>query len=158
MASIHSTNGSIFSITCILLFSIIVLALSMTKILRSKTQENRSKIYQLQAYQAAKAGIEDAIYEFKQGNQWEEADLSANNWLIDYSKNDTFYKSYSTSHNGFEYPVTIYVTATNTNDTYNISSKAILNTTNPSQSYEKTISAEVIKAFTNKFYISAIQD
>ena len=150
----YRENGNILSMTLVLIFACSAIALSYIKILQFKNKETHLKIIDNRLFYAARGGIEDAIYELKQSNNWTSNDLSS--WQHNSGQINTFYKEFNSNSAGFKYPIKISVTVTepNNDDVYLFESEASITDNTNNQSYAKKIKATVTKAFTNIFYIT----
>ena len=74
-------SGSVLIISCFLILIVSIICMSLWNLLNYKILLVAQKEQQLKAYLAAKAGMEDAIYEFVQGNSWDYDDAEINeNW------------------------------------------------------------------------------
>eukprot|EP01049_Picozoa_sp_SAG25_P016421 SAG25_NODE_3766_length_977_cov_0.834852_2_plen_145_part_00 len=141
-----------------LLFAVLILVLAFTKMINYQHKRQLVETYQKQCYFAARAGIEDAIYELKQGNTWLASDLAS--WVEDLSQTDTFYKDYTAADEGFEYAVTVLVTLTDgfVMDTYDVTSVGQMSRGSPSRTYEQRLSAVIaVDTFNNTFSITESQ-
>ena len=113
------------------------------------------------AIYAAKAGVEDAIEELKQNNEWNQTDINLNEqWVA--VDSDTFYKSTSAPNplTHFSYPVTFSVTVSGNpdEDMFTIESISTIYDETTHQTFSKTVFANVIKTFNDNFEIISVHE
>ncbi|MFC1617342.1 hypothetical protein ACFL2K_03890 [Candidatus Margulisiibacteriota bacterium] len=78
--SLLSKKGSALVLSIFLVISLSIIAISYWKIIEIYAQSIYLRERNLQARQIARAGIEDAIFELLEGNNWVEADITPQGW------------------------------------------------------------------------------
>jgi len=116
----------------------------------------------LQAYQIAKAGIEDAIYEVKQGNTWDDAGLLPSGWekvsANEYQKSTALGSLDSTL---FELNSTFSVVLIgdpNGPTTINITSTGLVSGPNDYKSFKRVINSKIIKSPVGEIYVLSMKE
>ena len=74
------SNGSILILSTFLILGITMITVTYWKLIQIRVKLLTQKKYSTQAYYAARAGIEDAIYEFRSGNNWNQNEINED-WI-----------------------------------------------------------------------------
>ncbi|MBH37612.1 hypothetical protein CL658_01090 [bacterium] len=152
-------NGSILILSTFLILAITMISVTYWKLIQIRIQILSQKKYSTQAFYAARAGIEDAIYEFRMGNDWDITQVN-NNWT---QKNETtFYKTNinSSSLSYFDYPVSFSVSVIGdiNNGFVTINSSASISNEENIVYYQKSLVASITRSFDNEIIIHAIKE
>lgn len=144
----RDSEGSILVLTMFVMMTVAILSISFWEITRMTTRTFFLREKNIQAFYAARAGIEDAIYEIREGNDWQIGQVSPQ-WEA--FSGDTFMKSTSgsTPITHFSYPATIFVTVSGDPDVGTVNIVSTGEVTSPQEStkiYRRTLSAQVIKS------------
>jgi hypothetical protein len=109
---IKSERGSMIVLASFVFLAITLLCVSYWQLIRVKTTMVFLKEKQFQAYLAARSGVEDAIFELRQGHTWDTGGGLSSQWT--HLDGSTFYKTSgllpANNLTHFDYPVTISVT------------------------------------------------
>ena len=149
-------SGSVLIISCFLILIVSIICLSLWNLLNYKIFLVAQKEQQLKAYLAAKAGMEDAIHEFVQGNSWNFHDAEINNnWI--YIADNHYYRTNVSSDDlsYFDYNVTYSVQLEGDIDTQlsTINVNSIVSNKNSSAQYKYTLQANISRTFDGKMII-----
>tara|TARA_B100000427_G_scaffold268678_1_gene234718 strand:+ start:3042 stop:3536 length:495 start_codon:yes stop_codon:yes gene_type:complete len=152
-------NGSILVLSTFLILAITMISVTYWKLIQIRIKLITQEQYESQAYYAARAGIEDAIYEFRKGNNWDINEVNTN-WI---KENDTtFYKTNinSSSLNYFDYPVSFSVTIAGdiNNGFVSVNSTGAISNNTDNQQYAKTLEASITKSFDNEIIIHSLKE
>ncbi len=152
-------RGSVLVLSAFLLLVVTLITVSYWKLLEMRILITGHKEQELRAYFAARAGIEDAIYELVQGYDWkfDEPGLSVE-WQ--YLDQDTFYKTNvgNSMLDYFEYPVSFSVTVEGDIESglVTINSLGQVSKSLGHQLYSKQLEAVVQKSFNGDIVITSI--
>lgn len=158
---VGNEQGSALILTIFVILTLSLLCISYWKLIEIQTENVYLKEKKLQAYQLAKAGIEDALYEVREGNSWEEGVLASNGWTK--ATANTFLKSSilnSLDPNLFNYPATFTVTVTGDASigTINIMSTGEATPTESEKSITTTLQAYAVKTYAGEIYILKLEE
>ena len=154
-------QGSVLVLSSFLLLAITIITVSFWRLLEVRISIAGHHEQESRAYYAARAGIEDAIYEFVEGAEWAFDDpLLSQDWQ--YLDEDTFYKTNvgSDALSYFDYPVTFSVTVLGdiNDENVTINSAAKVRKSEGGQEYQKTLEASVVKSFDGDVFIMTLEE
>lgn len=152
------SNGSILILSTFLILGITMITVTYWKLIQIRVKLLTQKKYSTQAYYAARAGIEDAVYEFKIGNNWNQNEINED-WIK--INETTFYKTNkdNTALEYFDYPVSfsIQILGDITTGFVTINSYGSVKEMGTNETYNKHLIASITKSFDNEIIIHSIQ-
>ncbi|MBT5954297.1 hypothetical protein HOG98_06210 [bacterium] len=141
------------------LLSVSILCISYWKAIRIGTQSAYVKKKEVQAYFAARSGIEDAISELKQGFSWVSGNVNLSEQWVS-SGSNTLYKSTiaPTPLTHFDYPCTYSVTIIGdpSTGTLNFTSIGYVGnpiTENSTLTFKKELQGQMILSVSNEIHV-----
>ena len=153
-------RGSILVLTSFLVLVVTLISFTYWKVIELRLVMAKQKEQSIRAEYMARAGLEDAIYEFSLGNEWDfnSGDLSSE-WS--YDDNTTFYKTnVNSSALAFvEYPVTYSVQVIGNIDTQlvTVNVNASVSEILDSLVSKKTLQAFLSKSFDNEIIVHSVK-
>ena len=152
-------NGSILILSTFLILAITMISVTYWKLIQMRIQMITQNQHTTKVFYAARAGLEDAIYEFRRGNSWDINEVHSD-WIQENSS--TFYKTNrdSSALDYFEYPVSFSVTVLGNINTGFVTINASASISNPenSRAYNKTLIATITRSFDNEIIIHSLTD
>ena len=154
-------RGSLLVISSFLILLITLLSVAYWKVVSNRILLANQKEQSLRAYYAARAGIEDAAYEFLQGNSWDysSAEIS-DEWQ--YLTDRKFFKTNTNSDalDYFEYLVTysVLVEGDIDNEIVTVNSTSQVRNQSGDRSYSFELQSLMSKSFDGKIIIHSMID
>jgi hypothetical protein len=153
-------RGAILLFVSFVMTAVAVLCVAYWNIIKFDSRIFFLKEKSIQAFFAARGGIDDAIYEIREGHAWEINSVS-DTWY--FLEGKTFFKSTSQPNRleHFDYPTSIFVTVDGDPGVgrVTITSKAqVATNSEPGQKYEKTLEAIVVRSVSGEVFILEIQE
>tara|TARA_Y100001970_G_scaffold293537_1_gene441049 strand:- start:12199 stop:12693 length:495 start_codon:yes stop_codon:yes gene_type:complete len=152
-------NGSLLILSTFLILAITMISVTYWNLIQIRIKLITQKKISTQAYYAARAGLEDAIYEFRKGNNWDIDEVN-NNWIQ--TDLTTFYKTNinTGSLTYFEYPVSFSVTVIgNINNGFvTLNATGGVSSVTESSIYKKTLIASITRSFDNEIIVHSLKE
>ena len=172
----NEQKGAALILAAFILLSFSILIISYLQLIQINSKVLYLKIKSHQAYYAARAGMEDAIYELNQGHVWDKTNLNSLGGDLDIewqhdgvSSDTTLYKGNNVdiaeanriSH--FDYPVTFSVTIsyddTPSTGTINITSTGFVgDNIHTAEVYERKILTKAVRTNNEEMYILEMKE
>jgi hypothetical protein len=157
--TIKSEKGSMLVFASFIFIALTLICFSYTKLIRYKTIMVISQERQVQAFFAARGGIEDALYELKEEHAWDTGGDLDGQWQ--HQSGGTFYKvsgtNPATQLTHFDYPVTISVTVDNSASDGEIDIVSRSEISVSGRRFASQLKAEVIRSLSGELHIRSIQ-
>ena len=152
-------NGSLLILSTFLILAVTMISVTYWNLIQIRIKLITQKKFSTQAYYAARAGIEDAIYEFRRGHNWDIDEVN-NNWTQ--TDPTTFYKTNinTGSLTYFEYPVSFSVTIIGdiNNGFVTINATGEISSTTENSIYRKNLIASITRSFDNEIIIHSLKE
>ena len=154
-------RGSVLILSSFLILAVSIISLSYWKLIEVRVELSEQKKQAMRAGLAARAGLEDAIYELKQGNSW---DLNggglSNEWKL--GSGNTFYKSRASAESlsFVSYPMTYYVKVEGdiSEETVTINATGEVSVSGDSLAYNQEIQARISQSFNGNIMVHSIKE
>jgi hypothetical protein len=153
-------RGSILVLTSFLVLVVTLISFTYWKVIELRLIMAKQREQSIRAEYIARAGLEDAIYEFSLGNDW---DFNSGNLSSEWSFEDdvTFYKTnLNSSSLGFiDYPVTYSVQVVGNIDTQlvTVNVNSSVSESLDSLVFKKTLQAFLSKSFDNEIIVHSVK-
>lgn len=154
-----SESGTVYLMTSFFLIAITLITFSIWQIVQYKVALVANREQNIRAHFAAKAGIEEGVFELLNKTSWDYTNSNiADRWgKID---EDTFYKSNDLlGYDFFEYPVTIAVKveALSPAGEFNVFSRATVKKKDDLNSHQVRLKAHVVRSFTGGINVLSLE-
>ncbi len=154
-------QGSVLILSSFLILAVSIISLSYWKLIEVRVELAEQKKQAIRAKLAARAGLEDAIYELKQGNDW---DLDGGGLSSEWKREsgNTFYKSTESAESlsFVSYPMAYYVNVEgNINEeTVTINAAGGVSVSGESLAYSQEIQARISQSFNGNIMVHSIKE
>lgn len=154
-------QGSILLFTMFVLLTLSVLCISYWKLIEVYARSIYVKEQQLKAEQVAKSGIEDMLYEIREGVSLNVDSLAGHGWK--WVTGNTYLKStklgtLNLALFGISSTFSVTVSGNPLESTVNIISIGEVSSTQNTKSFSRRLSTDIIKTSSNEIYIMNMQE